>query len=143
MKIFSRGLLLLVLVLSLIPNQPLFKEDIVLSFSFDHDYKLQAETDALLLFFDQMPSVPIYIKDEPILKLGTNTERGVAYTNCDGNVIPSIFVKKIFYQKTNQKQLINILKHELTHAWLCRQHLMSGHDARFREKFTQVGGFGN
>ena len=133
----------MVLLFNLTPDRPLFKEERVLSISLDRDDKLQAETDALLPLFDQMPSVPVYIKDEPILKSGNDMESGVAYTNCDVNELPSIFVKKIFYQKTNQKQLINILKHELTHAWLCRQHLMSGHDARFREKFTQVGGFGN
>src|SRR6185369_6824096 len=108
-RLFFRGLFLLVLLSILIPNQPLFKEEMVLSVSFDREDKLQAETDALLPLFDRMPPVPVYIKDEPILKSGTNTERGVAYTNCDGNELPSIFVKKIFYQKTNRKQLINIL----------------------------------
>jgi hypothetical protein len=110
---------------------------------FERSDKLQAASDALLTLFDRMPSVPIYLKDEPILKTGASTEKGVGYTHCDGGEIPSIFIKKAFYQKANQKQLVNILKHELTHAWLCRQRLMSGHDERFREKFKQVGGFGN
>lgn len=111
----------------------------------ERDDKLQAETDALLPLFDKMPQVPVYLKDEPFLKQGgTNTERGAAYTHCDRDEFPSIFVKKIFYQKANRKQLINALKHELTHAWLCRQRLMSvGHGPLFRRKFSQVGGVGN
>lgn len=111
--------------------------------TFEHDDNLQAEADALLPLFDEMPPVPVYLKDEPMLKTGTNTERGAAYTHCYSRELPTIFVKKIFYQKTNRKQLVNLLKHELTHAWLCRRQLMSGHDANFREKFKQVGGFGN
>lgn len=110
----------------------------------ERDGKLQAETDALLSLFDKMPRVPVYVEDTPMLKSGTNTERGAAYTNCDGHGAPSIFVKKTYYQKANQKQLVNSLKHELTHAWLCRRGMMSiGHGAAFRKKFTQVGGFGN
>ena len=108
-----------------------------------HDKKLQAETDALLPLFDSMPPVPIYLKDAPILKSGTNVETGMAYTHCYNREFPFILVKKSYYQKVNRKQLINALKHELTHAWLCRQHIMSGHDERFRQKFKQVGGFGN
>jgi hypothetical protein len=107
------------------------------------DRKLQSETDALLPLFDNMPPVPVYLRDEPIVKSGTNTERGVAYTNCGKNELPAIFVKRVFYEKTNQKQLTNILKHELTHAWLCRQNFMNGHDDNFRRKFAEVGGFGN
>jgi hypothetical protein len=110
---------------------------------FERDAKLQAETDALLPLFDKMPPVPVYLKDEPILKSGANTERGLAYTDCYGQARPAIFVKKIFYQKNNRKQLVNALKHELTHAWLCRQGIMSGHDERFRRKFKEVGGIGN
>lgn len=107
------------------------------------DKKLQGETDALLSLFNNMPSVPIYIKDEPILKSGTNVEKGVAHTVCESKNNPIIYVKKIFYQKANRKQLVNILKHELTHAWFCRQGITADHDARFRKKFKEVGGFGN
>ncbi|MGI8787819.1 MAG: SprT-like domain-containing protein [Pyrinomonadaceae bacterium] len=110
---------------------------------FEQDARLQAEADALLPLFDKMPPVVVYLTDEAIIKSGTNTERGVAYTTCDKNEFPSIYVKKTFYQKANRPQLVNILKHELTHSWLCRQRLMAGHDAAFRRKFTQVGGFGN
>lgn len=122
-------------------NQPV-KENVQVG-KFDRDDKLQAETDALLALFDNMPPVPVYLTDEPILKKGTNTETGFAYTHCYGHDTPSIFVKKIFYRKNNQKQIVNALKHELTHAWLCRQGVMWGHDERFRKKFRQVGGFGN
>ena len=107
------------------------------------DEKLQNETNALLSLFDNMPAVPAYIKDEPILKSGTNVEKGVAYTICEPKKNPTIFVKKIFYQKANRKQIVNILKHELTHAWFCRQGITAEHDARFRKKFKEVGGFGN
>ncbi|HEX8250313.1 MAG TPA: SprT-like domain-containing protein [Pyrinomonadaceae bacterium] len=110
---------------------------------FDSDGKLQAEADALLLLFDNMPPVPIYLTDEPFLKSGTNTEKGAAYTHCYNHDTPAIFVKKTFYQTTNRKQLVNLLKHEMTHAWLCRQRLMSGHDERFRRKFSEIGGVGN
>lgn len=110
---------------------------------FEADAKLQSESDKLAPLFDKMPPVPVFLKDEPIIKNGTNTERGVAYTVCENKDQPTVFVKKIFYQKANQKQLTNILKHELTHAWACRQRIAAGHDARFKQKFKQVGGFGN
>ncbi len=110
---------------------------------YERSQKLQADTDALLPLFDKMPPVPVYLKDEVINKEGTNTERGVAYTTCENNNQPMIFVKKVFYEKANRKQLINILKHELTHAWQCRQQFTWGHDERFRKKFKQAGGFGN
>lgn len=115
---------------------------------FDHgasvrDDRLQAEADALLPLFDNMPSVPVRLKNEPILKTGTEAERRVAYTFCDGGEVPFIIVKQIFYQKTNRVQLVNILKHELTHAFLCRRRESAGHDERFRRKFKEVGGFGN
>ncbi len=110
---------------------------------FERDAKLQREADALLPLFDKMPSVAVYLKDEPVLKGGTNVENGVAYNVCENKTNPMIFVKQAFYQKANSKQLVNILKHELTHAWFCRQGIQAGHDARFREKFKQVGGFGN
>lgn len=110
----------------------------------ERDAKLQKATDELLPLFGNMPSVAVFLKDAPVLKNGTNTERSVAYTHCDQPQNPVIFVKKIYYRKANQKQLTNSLKHELTHVWLCRQGEMSaGHDARFRRKFTEVGGFGN
>jgi len=109
----------------------------------ERDQKLQSETDALLPLFDNMPSVPVYLKDEPVLKAGTNVDTGLAYTHCFGQERPAIFFKKVFYQKNNRKQIVNALKHELTHAWLCRQGVMSGHDARFYKKFRQVGGIGN
>lgn len=112
--------------------------------AFEQDETLQAEANALLSLFDNMPSVPVYLKNEPILKAGTNTETALAYTHCYSQESPSIFVKKAFYQNNNKKWLTNVLKHELTHAWLCRQRLMSvGHDDNFRRKFSQIGGFGN
>ena len=104
---------------------------------------LQTESDALLPLFDSMPPVAVYLTAQPILKSGSSVETGVAYTRCDSSEQPVIYIKKDFYEKTNRKQLVNILKHELTHAWLCRQNLMSGHDELFRRKFTAVGGFGN
>lgn len=105
--------------------------------------KLQSQADSLLFHFDRMPPVPVYLTDEAILKGGTNVENGIAYTDCGKNKTPEIFMKKVFYDKGNQKQLVNILKHELTHAWQCRRGGMRGHDAEFRKKFEQVGGFGN
>lgn len=111
--------------------------------NFEENSNLQDETKALLPLFDNMPPVPVFVKDEPILKKGTSIEKGVAYTNCDAHRTPSIFIKKIFHEKANRIMLVNILKHELTHAWLCRQGISAGHDERFRRKFEQVGGFGN
>lgn len=105
--------------------------------------KLQAQADSLLHFFDRMPPVPVYLTDEPVKKGGNNVEHGVAYTDCDKNKSPTMYMKKVFYEKTNQKQIVNILKHELTHAWQCRRGGMRGHDAEFRKKFTDAGGFGN
>jgi hypothetical protein len=145
---FNLAVLKLLLLLSILPNpspviQPFNPRIADSADAFEHDDNLQAEADALLPLFDNMPPVPVYLKDEPFLKTGTNTEKGAAYTHCYSRELPTIFVKKIFYQKTNRKQLVNLLKHELTHAWLCRQQLMSGHDANFRKKFKQVGGFGN
>jgi hypothetical protein len=127
-----------------VPIMPPTGEAAAFGSKFESDESLQAEANALLPLFDQMAPVPIYFRDEPILKSGTNTEMGSAYTHCDGNEFPSIFFKKTFYQKANRKQLVNALKHELTHAWLCRQGLMSiGHGDAFRRKFTEVGGVGN
>lgn len=142
---FIKTLLLLLMLSNLIAtSQPFAREFVVSENQFERDDKLQAETDALLALFDNMPTVPVYLKDEQISKSGTNTERGAAYTHCYSSELSAIYVKKIFYQKANRKQLVNLLKHELTHAWLCRQRQMSaGHDGAFREKFTQIGGFGN
>ena len=107
------------------------------------DANLQAQADALLPLFDDMPPVKIYVSTAPIIKSGANIESGVAYTECEPGALPLIFVKQDFYQHTNQRQLTNILKHELTHAFFCRQKIAAAHDARFRRKFTEVGGFGN
>ena len=111
--------------------------------NFERSAKLQTETDALLPLFGKMSQVPVFLKDEIISKQGSSTERGVAYTACENKNQPTIFVKKVFFEKTNRKQLVNILKHELTHAYFCRQGVQEGHDALFRKKFTEVGGFGN
>lgn len=105
--------------------------------------KLQIQANSLLKLFGNMPIVPVYIKDEPIIRTGSETQKGVAYTTCENKKDPTIFVKKVFYQKTNEKQLNNILKHELVHAWFCRQGEIIGHDERFRKKFKEIGGFGN
>lgn len=104
---------------------------------------LQTEADRLLKLFDDMPAVPVFVKDAPVLKKGTNVETSVAYTDCQNKTNPTIYVKRVFYAKANQKQLTNILKHEMTHAWFCRQGVAASHDARFRRKFKEVGGFGN
>ena len=109
----------------------------------ERNAKLQTETDALLPLFGKMPQVPVYLKDEIIKREGSNVERGVAYTTCENKNQPVIFVKKVFYEKANRKMLTNILKHELTHAWQCREGMMWGHDEQFRKKFKAVGGFGN
>jgi SprT-like family len=108
----------------------------------EKDARLQTQADSLLNLFDNMPQVPVFLKDVPILKTGSEVERGLAYAICE-NKKPTIFIKKVFYQKNNQKQIVNILKHELTHAWFCRQDIKAEHDARFRKKFESVGGFGN
>lgn len=105
--------------------------------------KLQAEADALLPLFDKMLPVTVYLKDEIINPKGSTIERGVAYTTCAQRNQPAIYLKKIFYTKANRRQLINILKHELTHSYFCRKGSQQGHDAQFRQKFTEVGGFGN
>ena len=137
-------MLLLLILASPAPVPPPTGDALSFGSKHERDASLQAEADALLPLFDRMPPVPVYLKDETILKSGTNTEKGLAYTHCDGHEFPSIFVKKTFYQKANRIQLVNALKHELTHAWLCRQGLMSvGHGARFRQKFSEIGGVGN
>lgn len=118
-------------------------EEIVSDKKPEKNEKLQAETDALLTLFGKMSAVPVFIKDEPILKTGSETQKGVAYTSCESNRKPAIYVKKIFYQNANQKMLVNILKHELTHAWFCQQGIVAEHDDRFRKKFAEAGGFGN
>lgn len=109
----------------------------------ERNSKLQSQADSLLYLFDRMPPVPVYLIDEPVKKGGTNTENGVAYTDCGKNKSPTMYMKKAFYGKGNQKQIVNILKHELTHAWQCRRGGMRGHDVEFRKKFTEAGGFGN
>jgi predicted SprT family Zn-dependent metalloprotease len=67
----------------------------------------------------------------------------LAYTTCENQNVPTIFIKKVFYQKNNQIQITNILKHELTHAYFCRQGFQVGHDERWRKKFASIGGYGN
>lgn len=111
--------------------------------NFETDAKLQNQANLLLKLFGNMPQVPVYIKDEPIIKTGSETQKGVGYTVCELNNNPTIYLKKVFYQKANQKQLTNILKHELVHAYFCRQGVKVGHDERWRKKFKEVGGFGN
>lgn len=108
----------------------------------ERNSKLQSDLDSLLPLFDKMRSVPIYLTNELIQKGEEGKEGGVAYNVCERDN-PTIFMKRAFYDKGNRKQIVNILKHELTHAYFCRQGIQAGHDARFREKFTQVGGFGN
>jgi len=137
------GLLFLPFVINFSAEHSVSLEENGLENRFEKNDNLQATADALLRFFDRMPTVPIFISDAPKLKSGTNTERGVAYTECKDHEVPVIFMKKSFFEAANQKQLENILKHELTHSWLCRQKLMAGHDARFRQKFAAIGGFGN
>jgi hypothetical protein len=107
------------------------------------DAKLQSQSDKLLPLFNKMPSVPVLIIDEPILKTGSETQKGVGYTICLTGDNPTIYLKKEFLNKANQKQLVNILKHELVHAYFCRQGVQAGHDERFRKKFKEVGGIGN
>lgn len=144
--VFKAALLLLLPLILANPTatiHPLDEKVVIFDDRFGRDENLQAESDALLSLFDDMPPVPVYLTDEPFLESGTNTEKGSAYTHCYGHEHPTIFVKKIFYQKANRKQLVNLLKHEMTHAWLCRQRLMSGHDANFRRKFSEIGGVGN
>lgn len=106
------------------------------------DLKLQSQSDSYLKLFDNMPSVPVFVRDEPILRTGSETQKGVAYADCL-NKQPTIYVKKIFYDKANPKMLTNILKHELTHAYFCRQGHQQGHDELWRKKFREVGGIGN
>lgn len=107
------------------------------------DATLQKQADGLLRLFDKIPSVPVYLTDQPLLKEGTNTETGLAYTHCVNQGKPEIFVKRVFYEKKNQKQITNVLKHELTHAWQCHRGIMSGHDEEFWKKFRSIGGLGN
>jgi SprT-like family len=124
-------------------NLPINKPNSAQNTKVEKDLVLQKQADLLLNFFDKMPAVPVFVKDEPILQNGTNTERGLAYTTCENQNVPTIFIKKVFYQKKNQKQITNILKHELTHAYFCRQGVQVGHDERWRKKFESIGGFGN
>ena len=110
----------------------------------EQNLKLQNETDSYLKLFDNMPPVPVYLSNAPVNSSGGKVEKGVAYTTCESAARPEIWFKKDFALKTNQRQLTNIIKHELTHAWLCRQNEMaSGHGELFQKKFKSVGGFGN
>jgi hypothetical protein len=124
-------------------NLPINKPASVQNAKVEKDVVLQKQADSLLNLFDNMPSVAVFIKDELILRNGTNTERGLGYTTCENKNNPTVYIKKVFYQKKNQKQITNFLKHELTHAYFCRQGLQVDHDERWRKKFESVGGFGN
>jgi hypothetical protein len=126
-----------------INNLSINKPNINWNDKIEKDMVLQKQADSLLNLFDNMPQVPVFIKDEPILKTGTNTERGLGYTTCENKNVPTVYIKKAFYQKNNQIQIINILKHELTHAYFCRQGMQVDHDSRWRKKFESIGGFGN
>src|SRR6188768_1289048 len=121
--------LILLLILPLeTENQPFSRdESLKPAVQFESNDELQTDANALISLFDNMLPVSVFLKDEAITKSGSNTEQGVAYTQCEQHENPTIYIKKDFYRNANRKQLVNILKHELTHAWLCRQQLMSGH----------------
>ena len=116
---------------------------VVLDDTVEYDHSLQARADSLLPLFGGMEPIPFYTIDEPVIHEGSNAERGVAYTVCEGRERPTVYVKKTYFESANRRMLINTLKHEMTHAWLCREGLMSGHDSLFRRKFESVGGAGN
>lgn len=89
--------------------------------------KLQNYANSLLsTHFDGMPSVPVYIKDQPIDDNGNSLARSLAYySSATLNSIKKrsktagyIVIKKSFLEKANEKELDNVLKHELIHAWL-------------------------
>lgn len=105
------------------------------------DASLQTRADKLATLFGELASVPVYLTESADGETD-DLVRGVAYTRCVVRE-PTIVIKEEFYRRANETQLINILKHELTHAFFCRDGVKAGHDARFREKFASVGGVGN
>jgi len=107
------------------------------------DSKIQAEADRITPLFGSMPKVAVFVVDEPIQPKNIAVEPGVAYTTCSPGKVPTVYVKKAFLTKAPNQQITNILKHELTHAWFCAQGIQTGHDARFRAKLKEIGGFGN
>jgi hypothetical protein len=93
---------------------------------------LQSQADSYLYLFDNMPSVPIRIINEPIVK-GEN----VAYFDPLRNVI---FVRQEY---VNQGQgLRKTLKHEMVHAWMHWKGMdwraSKNHGATFQAKFNKV-----
>lgn len=107
------------------------------------DPEIQKEADRIVPLFGTMRKVEVYIVDEPIESRDASVEPGVAYTVCSPDKVPIIYLKRAFSTKAPKKQMTNILKHELTHAWFCTQGIRTDHDARFRAKLNEVGGFGN
>ena len=62
------------------------------------DPQLQDQINSLLPLFDKMPVVPIFLTDEPILKSGSETQKGVGYTICNTKDNPTIYLKKDFFR---------------------------------------------
>ena len=71
------------------------------------DEKLQRQTDALVPLFGNFQSVPVFVVDEPVNHSKAGAEPGVAYADCDRKNVPTIYVKKEFYQKANSWLLGN------------------------------------
>jgi hypothetical protein len=93
---------------------------------------LQSQADSYLYLFDNMPSVPIRVVNEPVAK-----ENRLAYFDPLRKVI---FVKQEF---VNQEQGISYtLKHEMVHAWMDWKGLdwraSQNHGTIFQAKFREV-----
>jgi hypothetical protein len=94
--------------------------------------EIQQYADSQLHLFDNMPQVPVYLRDEPMNE--ENPSAGYYDPNND-----YIVIKRVAYNQVRGGRFREIILHELTHAWVRRQGLDDGlHGPVFRKKLLEV-----
>ena len=89
---------------------------------------IQAVADRLLIYFDDMPSVPIRLVDE-------HTSSGSFYGM--GWIIK---IRTDLLHSCTQEQLVRLVLHEMTHAWVDYNLLVDDdHGKAFQAKAAQLG----
>ena len=77
---------------------------------YETDAKLQIQANSLLKLFGNMSQVSVYIKDEPIIKSGSDTQKGVAYAICVTNKQSDYFPQKNLLSKGKSESISQYFK---------------------------------
>jgi hypothetical protein len=127
--------------------------------------ELQTQADSYLYLFDEMPSVQVEIKDEPLTTIiwgerekelikarqtvPLRTVTSLAYCSYSSAVIDGkrsyfdikIVVKQKYLEAPDNYGLTieHVLKHELIHAWLARKGIGEDHGPEFWAKAQEIG----